>query len=587
VEQNPRRFQGQEQASVSESAPVLHIKGRPVLPTYSPRSTGVFGSQNLVRVQVPDSLFEQIKGAPILLARVGNFVELNMEFLCLEPQVFTLNMQRGFIDAGPGMLAPSEAPIEQQTTERACVATIATRLLTFCSTMGEFPNIRYQRGTTVAAKVAKQMKELMEQRAGSTPESPAAGSSTIVILDRTHDPLAPLLSEFYVQGCATDTLKLENHTFKYNGKDVLLNDEDTVWRDMCHVFVGEAQDTIHKRQAELERRPAYKMLQAQKSGQQMDIKGMSDVVKDLPKFKKEYERCQVSVDVLIKMMAIAAKLIPAVEVQQALAVERINKDRQEEFRHLLSDPAIYDNGKALPEIEKLRLIMLYAITQFSGAKAMPADLRTSLMQMAGLDDQNYQNALAAAMLVGRDYAENHFVLARKSSKKKASDDDLTLARYTPLVKDVASALVTGSLPLDHYPSMRDADVPAAGSGSGPKVGAGKSVRGAAGGGRTAPRWASKSKGAGGGGGGAGGSDEKTPKIIIFVIGGMTHSEMRSVYEATKEQQKAPAIPVLIGSTSLLHPSISYDANGVKKGGTFIGCPEFISNCIDVWTPSKA
>ena len=53
------------------------------------------------------------------------------------------------------------------------------------------------------------------------------------------------------------------------------------------------------------------------------------------------------------------------------------------------------------------------------------------------------------------------------------------------------------------------------------------------GGRAAPRWANKKAG---GGAAGGGPAEKTPKIFIFIIGGCTHSEMRSVYEATREQK---------------------------------------------------
>lgn len=525
--------------------------------------------------QVPDSLFQQIKGAPALLSRIGNFVELNMEFLCVESQIFSLNMQRGFVHTGPNMLAPDECPIDQQQLERHCVLSVATRLMTLCSTIGEFPNIRFQRGQTCAAKVATHLKDLMEQQRGAVPESPAAGSSTLLILDRTHDPLTPLLNEFFVQGCATDMLKLENNTFGHNGKKVLLNEEDTVWKDMRHVFIGAAQETVDNRKHELEKRPAYKMMQLQKTGGQMDIKGMSDVVKDLPKFKKEYERCLISVDVLVKMMAGASKLIPAVEVQQSLAVERINKDRQEEFRNLLNDQG---GHHPLSETDKLRLVMLYSITQFSGAKKMPDDLRTSLMQMAGLDRKEHSSALAAAELLGRDYAENYFVQQRKATKKKISDDDLTLARYIPLLKDVASALLTGTLPAENYPSMREADVAAAGSSGAGKTG--KSVRGAVGG-RAAPRWASKSRGTHA----VGTTDEKTPKIIIFIIGGMTHSEMRCVYEASREQ-KAPAIPVILGSTSLLHPSICYDQNGEKMSGAYIGCPEFIRQLMDVWQPAQ-
>lgn len=42
--------------------------------------------------KVPDSLFAQIKQQPNLLARLGSFVEVNIEFLSCEPQIFTTCM---------------------------------------------------------------------------------------------------------------------------------------------------------------------------------------------------------------------------------------------------------------------------------------------------------------------------------------------------------------------------------------------------------------------------------------------------------------------------------------------------------------
>ena len=71
------------------------------------------------------------------------------------------------------------------------------------------------------------------------------------------------------------------------------------------------------------------------------------------------------------------------------------------------------------------------------------------------------------------------------------------------------------------------------------------------------------------------------------------------------------MPVVLGSTSILHPSISYDASGNKIGGASLGwysspslppskgvcrlalltglcvlrSPEFMRYLMDVWTPS--
>ena len=40
--------------------------------------------------KVPDSLFAQVKQQPNLLARLGGFSEVNIEFLSVEPQIFTV-----------------------------------------------------------------------------------------------------------------------------------------------------------------------------------------------------------------------------------------------------------------------------------------------------------------------------------------------------------------------------------------------------------------------------------------------------------------------------------------------------------------
>ena len=542
--------------------------------------------------KVPDSLFAQIKQQPTLLSRLGSFVELNMEFLCLESQVFSLNMQDSFLKLGPSMLSTVGIPLDAERDERNHITQLANRLLTFCQSMDEFPNVRAQGGPSgiVATKVGAALNDMLTANKASAPPSPAAGSSTLIILDRTHDPLATLLHEFFVQGCAVDMLKMEDNKYTHRGTPTLLNQEDQVWSDMCHVFIGAAQDTVDKRKGELEQRPAYKMMQAQKAGQQMDVKGMSDVVKDLPKFKKEYERCLICVDVLMKMMGDAQKFIAAVEVEQSLAVERIDKARQEEFRNLLNDQG---QDHPLNEINKLRMIILYALTQFNDKRKMPDDLRTNLMDMAGLGNPEFKNALEAAELLNKDYNENYFVGVRKGVKKRPSADDLTLARYIPLVKDVAKALLDGSLPEANYPYIRRADAEPAtsgGKGGGAAGGAASARGGRAAGGRAAPRWANKKAGGAAAGGGGGGGGEKVPKVFIFVVGGITHSEIRSVYEATREQKNGGAgageMPVLLGSTSVLHPSIAYDAAGNKLGGASMGCPEFMRYLMDVWTPGS-
>jgi hypothetical protein len=159
-------------------------------------------------VQVPDSLFQQIRQQPGLLARLGSFVEVNIEFLCSEPLVFSVAMPEAFADLGPNMLSPEsmqQAPMEIQAAERQCVMRIANRLLSVCLSIGEFPAIRYQRGPTSSSKVASQLNDLIKPLESTYNfATPAAGSSTLLILDRTHDPLSPLLHDLHGQVCPCD-----------------------------------------------------------------------------------------------------------------------------------------------------------------------------------------------------------------------------------------------------------------------------------------------------------------------------------------------------------------------------------------------
>jgi syntaxin-binding protein 1 len=53
------------------------------------------------------------------------------------------------------------------------------------------------------------------------------------------------------------------------------------------------------------------------------------------------------------------------------------------------------------------------------------------------------------------------------------------------------------------------------------------------------------------------SSSDTSILYVFIIGGMTWSEIRSVYEAVEEHQKSTglSLQIYIGSTHILTPSL--------------------------------
>ena len=259
---------------------------------------------------------------------------------------------------------------------------------------------------------------------------------------------------------------------------------------------------------------------------------------------------------------------------------KLGSDDNTNFRALVSGNHDSCVDNPLSDWNKLRLLMLYAITHPTAFK--DERLKMSLVQMSGLNSPDHSYALCGAELMAKEFGANAMIQGRISKKNRGGNNAYN--KYTPLVKDVAEKLMAGALPIAEYPYMREAP------GGNVAMAGGKSAGGAAKAGgtarsqRTQPKWANKTKGAAAGGA-AGAKAEKKAKVIIFVVGGMSHSEMRCAYEATKAQT-GNRMPVLLGSTSILHPSCSHDRNGAPVGGAYTGCPEFMKMLMDVWQPGK-
>jgi len=150
---------------------------------------------------------------------------------------------------------------------------------------------------------------------------------------------------------------------------------------------------------------------------------------------------------------------------------------------------------------------------------------------------------------------------QKKKTAKASDDVpdgmYELSRFVPRVKGILSHLVAGDLP--------DADFPSLDSGAAPSGGEEKKKAG-----KSAPKWADKSKSSPAAGAGNTsssqeedyvGASDSDPRYIVFVAGGMTYSEARSIYEVSISTSKN----CYIGSTQFLTPdSFVFELNTLSK-----------------------
>jgi hypothetical protein len=132
---------------------------------------------------------------------------------------------------------------------------IALRLATTMITLNEFPTIRHMKGNvnsqSVATKVYDKLRDHKTTAPGWSPNSDTP--ATLVIVDRSHDALSPLMHEYTYQAMVYDTLTINQDVYQHEAtladgkketKPVLLNENDHVWAENRNLFISDAVEKV-------------------------------------------------------------------------------------------------------------------------------------------------------------------------------------------------------------------------------------------------------------------------------------------------------------------------------------------------------
>ena len=399
------------------------------------------------------------------------------------------------------------------------------------------PAIRHSRYQSVASSIASILQDKMDVYVRQTGFLSEREQATLLVLDRSQDVLAPLLHEFYYQGMANELLDIREERYSYESedrsgktekKDVLLNETDDIWSSVRHMHIAEALEHIpqeFKRFTETSK--AAKIAQGEGGGK---IEDMTAAVKEMPAFKEKTARYSLHINISKELM------------------RKFNQEGLSDFAMLEQDMAMGEDsegnkiGNKLPDviefvrshdratIDKVRLIMIYMVTQKNLSEAD----RVKLLEVANIGAVHQ-----AAMQNLRHIADDGGAPPEEKKKKKKSleDESYEVSRREPKLKEIAGDLLNGALSDTEYPYVKP-PVDSGGGGAAKSSGTSHRKQGN-------PRWAQ------GGGRRKAAAEEmkgpvfKGPRLIIFIAGGMTFSEMRMAYKLTKETQRE----VIIGSTS--------------------------------------
>lgn len=441
--------------------------------------------------------------------------EVNVDYCSYESQVFSFDTQEGFALYFSEELVELRDPYQKEMSEK---------LASLCAVIDAKPSqIRY---AIPAAQLATYTRRALE-------DLPLAADPTckLIIVDRTIDMISPLLHEFTYLAMLEDVLDKDVEEDEWKQKYmtaegvakerlVVLDERDPVLYQIRHKHIAESIEWL------VSSINAFTKTNELSKGDASttDLNGIQTLMHQLPKCQELGAKYSIHLD-LAQLMIKAFKerkleQIASVQQDVATGLDTTGKTFKpasefEEMKMLLMDQSIHKE-------DLLRTILL--LTTSKEFKASQID---ELLKLGGFGEDEAKAVSNMRRLLAKEKEQgSHFSgLSKKNRKKQSSAVGFELSRWTPLIKHLIEAVATNKLGEDEYPKMNLSE----GEGTGRR-----------------PQWAKSASDS---------TPKATPKasnrIIVFVIGGITYSEIRAIHELMDTNRRTE---IILGSTHIIKPN---------------------------------